>query len=97
MSARIKGYALLPKERATPFELEPGKVGIGFDPETERALGHPTSKDVLLCFRTEDPNWMEMVCVAGIPEKCRDINHLVVNHMDDIEELLERYKEKEKL
>lgn len=92
---RIKGYAIIPAEEAAPVQAGPGQIGVGMSKETDAQLGHPSPPDVVLCLTTNNPAFMELICITNIRESCQDIDHLVENHLDEIAAALKKFKKNE--
>lgn len=89
---RIKGYAIVPRKQAEPMQVDEEHVGVAMDADTAKAMGFPDHNDIIMCFRTEDPEWYELVCITEVHPRCREMMHMVHHHMDEIEELLNKFK-----
>ncbi len=88
---RIKGYAIVTREEGTPM-LVGGGTGVMLSVETAQALGQPGARDIVLAFTTREPGWMELVCVTDVAPSCSDVEHLVEQHLDEVEALLTQFK-----
>jgi hypothetical protein len=89
---RIKGYTILSAAQAQPIQMPSGAMALPFSKESAQALGFPGNNDIIMCFRTGDPMWVEIVCVADVPKRCASIDHLLEAHIDEIEDLLVQFK-----
>lgn len=93
---KVKGTVILAVKDATPRKLPDGRMGIAFPPHADAALGNPESGDTLMALATDDPAFIEVVCLADIPPQCANPAHLAEDHLEEIEFALKMYKQSRK-